>query len=70
MENFTKSQLGKRDKKWALMLVNDSRTKAVQHHLEELLKDEGTSKYSLMMTMQFILIASRAIVTDQLKFVS
>ena len=47
MENFTKSQLGKRDKKWALMLVNDSRTKAVQHHLEELLKDEGTSKYSV-----------------------
>ena len=43
------SQLGKRDKKWALMLVNDSRqlTKAAQHHLKELLKDEGTSKYSV-----------------------
>ena len=31
------------------MLVNDSRqlTKAAQHHLKELLKDEGTSKYSV-----------------------
>ena len=43
------SQLGKRDKKWALMLVNASRqlSKAAQHHLKELLKDEGTSKYSV-----------------------
>ena len=43
------SQLGKRDKKWALMLVSDIRqlTEAVQHHLKELLEDEGTSKYSV-----------------------
>ena len=43
------SQLGKRNKKWALMLGNDSRqlTEAAQHHLKELLKDEETSDYCL-----------------------
>ena len=42
------SQLGKRHRKWTLMLMNDSRqqTEAAQHHLKELLEHEGNSKYS------------------------
>ena len=38
---------GNETKKWALMLVNDSRqlAEAAQHHRKELLEDEGTSKY-------------------------